>query len=138
PEAGVVVQHVQPAELLDRGGDGRLHLLRAGDVAGHCGGSAASLGDLAGGRLPGLAVDLGDHDGRPSLREQAGRRPTLPAARAGHDGDPAVQPQRTTSVTDRYLMTRSSTTGKPTPGSPGTSTVPSPRMSQVGSTRSSA
>ena len=98
-DAGVVDQHVEPAERLDRGVDQPLGALPVGHVVAVGHGFAAGRPDLvdhltgwAGG--PAAAVDLGaqvvDHDLGPLPGELQGVAPADAPAGSGHDHDPPV------------------------------------------------
>lgn len=70
---------------------------------------------------------------RTADRPRPGRGPVAWPARGDY---PPAPPE--SQVSTAYRRMRSSATGKPTPGRSGTGIVPSPLMSKVGSTRSSA
>ena len=69
-DAGVVRHDVQAAEVLDGEVDQRLHLVGVGDVGLLERGDVA---ELAGERLPGVDVDVGDDDPRALLDEALAR-----------------------------------------------------------------
>ena len=72
-DAGVVEDHVEPAQHLDGLGEGVLDRVLGGDVQLHGGRAAAVLGDLGRGRLCALDIDVRAHH-RGALRGHAQRR----------------------------------------------------------------
>ena len=84
--AGVVDEHVESAEGLDRAGHQARDVLFTAEVARDGDGSPAPGGDLQDqrGRLVGPMTVVGD-DGRPRLREARGNAVTEASARAGDE-----------------------------------------------------
>ena len=89
-DAGVVDQHVEVAEGVDRGADQRLAAVPARDVVVRRDGLAAGGADLLGGLLRDLAEVVDDDLGALG-REQARVLAPEAAAGAGDDRDPAVE-----------------------------------------------
>ncbi len=89
--AGVVVQHMQRAVVLDRFADRCLDAFGFGDVCSDGDYLSAGLGDQLRGLLTGLGVDVRDDDLRTLLREQLCGRPADAGAGPGDDGDFSVQ-----------------------------------------------
>ena len=96
-DAGVVDQHVEPAERTHHRVDDAFGLTRPGDVGGQCGDRRPAPGRL--GQWPGPAPDR-EH-ARPLGRERPGGRSADAGPRAGHHDDPrAVDPVDPVSPVD--------------------------------------
>ena len=89
-DAGVVDEHVEAPEGVDRGADQRLAAVPVGDVVVRRDGLAAGGADL-GGRLLGDVAEVVDDDLGALGGEQQGVLAPEPAAGAGDDRDPAVE-----------------------------------------------
>lgn len=99
-DARHVHQHVEPAELGERGADELLRGPVVGDVGGVGDGLAARRHDLLGDQGRGTAVgartvepgaEIVDHHLRALARERSRHRGADSPARSGHDRDPSVQ-----------------------------------------------
>ena len=90
-DAGVVDQRVQLPVGVGRGADQLVGDVDLGAVAEDERGGAARRDDLVDHRLPGVAVELGEHDRRPLARQLDRLAAPDAAARPGHDGHPAVK-----------------------------------------------
>ncbi len=85
-DAGVVEQHVEPAEVLDGRVDHGPHLVLGGDVGGERLGPAARGGDLVGHRVGAVVVAVDAHDGGSLARHESGRVGPDATGRTGDDG----------------------------------------------------
>jgi hypothetical protein len=83
---GAVHEHVEPAETLDRGGDGVLAARAVGDVEMNGESLAAARLDLAGRGLGAGLLDVGARDASAGGREGQGGGPPDPVRGADHDG----------------------------------------------------
>ena len=92
-DAGVVDQHVDPAELRHRRVDERLALVGVGDVGGHGEHLAAGVPDQLRGLLEAVGPPGAEHHVGPGLGQPLRERDAEPAGGAGDDGDLAVQPE---------------------------------------------
>ena len=81
-DPGVVHQHVQTAEALDRRGHQRLYVCGRCDVRAHRERRPARVGKAAGRCRDGAFVDVGKRDGRSFVREELGHRQTEPPPRS--------------------------------------------------------
>ena len=102
-EAGVVDEHVEPAERVDRGLHERPRAAPVGDVARVCHGFAAERADLVddllrrsgvAARSIGRDTQVVDDDPRTLTGERERMLPTDPAPRAGHDHNAAFADAR--------------------------------------------
>jgi hypothetical protein len=92
-DAGVVDQHVDPPESIDRFRHGLLDAGLVGDVELQAVRFGAGGGQLARDRLRGRPVDVGHHHARPAAPEGERARPADPRAAARNEHDPAPEPE---------------------------------------------
>ena len=92
-DAGVVDQHVDPAELRHRRVDERLALVGVGDVGGHGEHPAAGVADQLGGLLEAVGPAGAEHHVGAGLGQPLRERDPEAAGGAGDDRDLAVQPE---------------------------------------------
>jgi hypothetical protein len=90
-DAGVVEGHVEPAEGVDGALDEGRDLGLIGYVAGDGERLMSGGGQLVGGDLQRVLVDVGEHDGCAGRGERAGGVASHAGARAGDEGDLAAK-----------------------------------------------
>ena len=76
--AGVVDEDVDAAKLLDRGGDGGVHLVLVGDIAAQRDRLSTSCCQFVGGAVSTLEIDISDRDGGSLAGQRPGERPPKP------------------------------------------------------------
>ena len=98
-DAGVVHEHVDATEPLERGGDEGLEIGVDGDVARDRDRSGQPLDE----RFEPVEPTGRDHDGGPGRVQHLGEAHAQPARRAGDDGDLAVEPERPERIGQRMV-----------------------------------
>ena len=93
-DAGVVHQHVDATEALDRPFDHRARSLHGGDVGDDQLRVGPRFADERDGLVAADVVDVGEHEHGTFLREPHRGGAPEPRARAGDDGDLPVEPHR--------------------------------------------
>ncbi len=89
-DPGVVDQHVEPPEPLQRAGDDPLPIRLLADIVGEEGGPTAGAADGLGQRLAVVAREVRQHHGRAFPRQPPCRLGSEPRGRPGHQGDLAL------------------------------------------------
>ena len=106
PDAGIVDEHVDAPEALERLSDGRIHLALIRDVDGEGQGRAAALRDLLGHGLRRRRVDVRHRDGGAERGESHRRRPPDAGPGAGDEDRAAAEVQGVLEARHRRRLAR--------------------------------